>query len=138
MYSEILATTELDKAWTDFENAATYEYARDFVEEKYRSNTKVHTSSSVSIFDFELGSSEDIHRPVKQTETSVSLQTQVDALKDRMVQMQKNFEIQTQAKQVDALAERMTQIQRNVIEMQAHTKQVGSNNTFIRFLNMSH
>ena len=85
-----------------------------------------------------MGSSEDIHRPVKQTETSVSLQTQVDALKDRMVQMQKNIEIQTQGKQVDALAERMTQIQRNVIEMQAHTKQVGFNNTLIRFLNMSH
>lgn len=45
LYSEILATPELDKTWTDFENAATYEYARDFVEEKYRSSTKVHVSS---------------------------------------------------------------------------------------------
>ena len=42
---EILATTELDKEWTDFENAATYKHARDFVEEKYRSHSKVHASS---------------------------------------------------------------------------------------------
>ena len=48
-----------------------------------------------------MGSSEDIHRPVKQTETSVSSQTQVDALNEKVTQMQKNM-----------------------IEMQAHTKQV--------------
>ena len=45
LYLERLSTPQLDKAWTEFENAATYEYARDFVEERYRSRTKVHLLS---------------------------------------------------------------------------------------------
>lgn len=51
LYIERLVTPELDKEWTDFENAATYEHARDFVEEKYRSRSKVHTSSFVFTFN---------------------------------------------------------------------------------------
>jgi hypothetical protein len=31
----------MDKDWTDFEDAATYEYARGLVEEKYRPRSKI-------------------------------------------------------------------------------------------------
>ncbi|CAF5062293.1 unnamed protein product [Rotaria sp. Silwood1] len=33
-------TPKLDAEWTDFENAATYKFARYLVEEKYRSHIK--------------------------------------------------------------------------------------------------
>jgi hypothetical protein len=52
LYLERRVTRELDMEWTDFENAATYEHARNFVEEKYRSRSKVHISSLVLPFDF--------------------------------------------------------------------------------------
>lgn len=48
-----------------------------------------------------------------------------------MTQMQKNIELQTHTNQIDVFTEKMAQLQRNVIEMQAHTKQVSSNNCSI-------
>lgn len=41
LHLERLATTKMDKDWTDFEDAATYEYARGLVEEKYRPRSKI-------------------------------------------------------------------------------------------------
>ncbi|CAF3906849.1 unnamed protein product, partial [Rotaria sp. Silwood1] len=43
--TERLATPTLDTEWTDFENAATYTYARDLVEEKYRPHNKSERTS---------------------------------------------------------------------------------------------
>lgn len=36
LFLERLVTPDLNDYWTDFENAATYEYARAVVENKYR------------------------------------------------------------------------------------------------------
>lgn len=44
-YLERLAIGTLNAEWTEFENAATYGYARALVENKYRSRTEIQTEA---------------------------------------------------------------------------------------------
>ncbi|CAF1680148.1 unnamed protein product [Adineta ricciae] len=74
---------EMNTAWTEFENAATYEYARKFVEKNYRPKTEDDKSK----LDTQLDSMKS---------TVDSLKKQIEDLKENNETFQKETKAQTE------------------------------------------
>ncbi|CAF3720059.1 unnamed protein product [Rotaria magnacalcarata] len=113
-----LYTPSLDAMWTDFEDAATYDHARDLVEKNYRWHSKSETAPPPKPLN-------EISAPQTQMGSSDKTVAQIDALNEKTRQLQNAFN------------EKTAEMQGAIAKLEAQTQQVSSNHGS-RFQILSH
>ncbi|CAF3799568.1 unnamed protein product [Adineta steineri] len=68
-------TSNLDSHWTEFENAATYEHARNFVEKKYREKDEVNMSTLQAQINALKEENEQIRRDTSEIKNRMTTST---------------------------------------------------------------
>ncbi|CAF2149365.1 unnamed protein product [Rotaria magnacalcarata] len=104
-----LYTPSLDAMWTDFEDAATYDHARDLVEKNYRWHSKSETAPPPKPLN-------EISAPQTQMGSSDKTVAQIDALNEKTRQLQNAFNEKT-AEMQGAIAKLEAQTQQIMIGM---------------------